>query len=74
MAINSTRRKWFAPGADPVRIDQEAPQPVPEPEPQVDRTARRPVPLGVGTANIGDPRRSGTGSRPNRGNAGRWWS
>ncbi|WP_329110064.1 hypothetical protein OG792_14420 [Micromonospora sp. NBC_01699] len=70
MAINSTRRKWFAPAADPGPVEQVAPAPAPVPQPVANRPDRDLVTLTV-SATVGGPRRSTTGARPVRGN-GRW--
>lgn len=74
MPINSTRRKWFAPAYEPPAADPvEHPTqpPAPDPQPEVVRPDREMVTLLVGAATVGG-RRPGAGTRPGRGNAGRW--
>ncbi|WP_329108625.1 hypothetical protein OG792_08195 [Micromonospora sp. NBC_01699] len=72
MAINSTRRKWFATAAEPGPVERAAPPTTPDPAPGVVRPDRHLVTLIVGAATIGGPRQSTTGARPARSNNGRW--
>ncbi|WP_326560401.1 hypothetical protein [Micromonospora sp. NBC_01796] len=74
MAINSTRRKWFLDHEpDRAPVEQAQPDPAPSPVP-VERVvvADRRSALLVGAAAFGGARRSGSGTRPARGNGGRW--